>query len=221
MTDFSQCGEQEYILANTPETGRFLDIGSWHPTIFSNVRALFERGWSGLMIEPAPGPFINILRACSQCGDVPSELYGERKAKACEKCGGIRYGDDPRLTLICGAVGFERGLVSIHATDDALSTSDDANFNKWKAIGGFYGSFLAPVITLEDLFNQFGGDFQFVNIDVEGASVDLFKRLLQLGPRPNCIVVEHDSRVVECADAAQAAGYRQVHLNGTNVVYAL
>lgn len=216
---FSQFGEQPFILANTPLKGKFLDIGAWHPTIFSNTRALFDQGWSGVLIEPSPGPFLNLVRACSNCGDVPLELYGERKERLCEKCGSNRYGYDPRIVLICAAVGLDTGLVKLHITDDALSTSDEESYSKWEDKGGFFGTYYVPQITLEDIISQFG-PFDFVNIDSEGTSVDILYRLLKNPMLPKCICVEHNERMIEIAPWAEAAGYKIVHLNGTNLVLA-
>ena len=86
---YSQRDEEKYILEafDGKTDGRFLDIGAWHPTVFSNTRALIEMGWSGVMIEPSPGPFLNIVRACIGCGKIPPETHGERKASQCPSCG--------------------------------------------------------------------------------------------------------------------------------------
>ena len=191
---YSQYGEQEYILANTPEIGRFLDIGAWNAKDFSNTRALYERGWSGVMVEPSPEPFLGLLK---------------------------EYGNDERITLIQAAFGFERCCMKLHATADAVSTTDEASYEKWKNAAAFQGTFWTPTLTLYDLYNQFGvGGFNFINIDTEGSSVDVLRAILGTDLRPECICVEHDNRIVEASQAAEAAGYRQVHLNGTNVVYA-
>lgn len=194
ITRYSQQNEQDYILAHTPEIGRFLEIGAWNAKEMSNTRALYEAGWSGIMIEPSPLPFDGLLR---------------------------EYGNDERITLINGAVGFERGLGQIHVTADAVSTMDAGVHALWKDRGGYYGKFYTPRITLEDLFNQFGGDFDFVNIDAEGMSVELFLRLLKIGPRPACLCIEHDGKLVQAQMEAAAAGYRAVHVNDTNVVFAI
>ena len=222
MQSYSQYGEDRAIVELFGDhVGRFLDIGAWHPTVFSNTRALFERGWSGVMVEPSPGPFLNLLRACSSCGDVPLEFYGDRwKTVNCEKCGsGLRYGTDPRVTLILGAVGVEPCIVRLHATDDALSTSDHTNFEKWKGTGGFYGEFMTPVVTLSQIFNQLGG-FDFINFDAEGCSVELFVAMLGLGSYPTCVCLEHDGRSIEVQQLAARKGYRTVEINGTNLVLA-
>lgn len=218
---YSQNGEESAILAAFPDKtdGRFLDIGAWHPTDKSNTRALYERGWSGLLIEPSPGPFINLLRACQKCGAVPSELYGERKSMTCEKCGGGRYGADERLTLICAAVGLERGLMRLHATDDAVSTDNEEHYEKWKEVGGFFGQFLSPVLLLEDIFQQFGA-FDFVNLDAEGSSASLLIRMFDGGVFPTCVCVEHDNRTTELCELAIKHGYALKYCDGTNLVFA-
>jgi hypothetical protein len=230
---YSQQDEERFILGAfadyprilTEDTGapRFLDIGAWHPTIFSNTRALFEMGWSGVIIEPSPGPFINLMRACVQCGDVPAEVHVEVDGKMpvppmnCSKCGGSRYGDSERLTLILAGVGLEPGFVRMQATHDALSTSSDREYDKWKQVGGFYGHFQCPLITLEQIANQYGG-FDFINIDAEGVSCDLFLKALGLGWRPRCWCVELDhGREHEVALAATNAGYVS-HVTTGNIV---
>ena len=190
--DYSQFGEQPYILDALGETvGRFLEIGAYHPTQFSNTRALVDRGWSGVMIEPAPGPFLSLLR---------------------------EYGNDERFVLINAALGFHRNMTRLWATDDAVSTTQEANYEQWKPIGGFYGSFFTPVVTLFDVFNQFGGGYDFVSIDTEGTSVDVFHELLKTDALPMVVCVEHDGRSVECQQAAHGRGYTTVHINQTNLV---
>src|ERR1700744_1319086 len=178
--NYSQGEEQKHILAVAGAQGRFLDVGAFHATQLSNTRALYERGWSGGMVEPSPEPFLGLLRA---------------------------YGNDPRVRLICGALGTSRAIAKFHATADALTTSSEESYARWREAGGFYGSFYAPVIALEELLCQFG-DFDFVSIDTEGTSVGLFEEWLSRGRRPRCIWVEHDGRADECRSRAAAAGYR-------------
>lgn len=213
MNDYSQTGEQAAILKalgimiedtkaggnlidiRTLETkpGRFLDIGAWSATTFSNTRALFELGWSGIFLEPSPGPLKGLVEA---------------------------YGRDEHAVVIGAAVTVTEGLVALEVTDDAVTApAGSAEAGVWKERGGYYGTMLAPAISLQRLFDRFGGDFQMVSIDTEGTSVDLFVEMLRIGPRPRVVVVEHNDRIVEIANHAQNAGYTQVLLNGNNVVY--
>lgn len=60
---YSQFYEETFILKAVEkcEGSRFLDVGAFHPTDKSNTRALYEAGWSGVMIEPSPVPMRNLL----------------------------------------------------------------------------------------------------------------------------------------------------------------
>ena len=191
---YSQFQEDLEIVQHVPATGNLLDLGAWHPTEFSNSRLLIERGWTATLVEPSPEPFWTLFK---------------------------EYGKNPNVRLICAAIGMDRAFAKMHVTADAVSTLDLATFEKWKEAGGYYGEMWVPVFTLAEFFNQFGGDWHFVNIDVEGYSCDVFRALLDSGNRPACICVEHDGRDVEITQWARGAGYRQVLMNGTNVVFAL
>ena len=196
--NYSQGEEQKYILEHAGAVGRFLDIGAWHAKDLSNTRALYERGWSGVLVEPSPEPCLGLLK---------------------------EYGNEERISLVCACVGGMETFAQFHASADALSTSSQANFEKWRAVGGFYGRFYSPRIELGDLMERFG-EFDFISIDAEGSSVEIFSELLRL-PRfidgeglPRCICVEHDNRNVECLDMAKAHGYREVYFSGENQVFA-
>jgi FkbM family methyltransferase len=203
VKDYSQHQEQATILARfykgdlsagneafVGEPGRFLDIGAWHPTQFSNTRALFELGWSGVMFEPSPGPMLNLLDA---------------------------YGAEPRVTLVQACVSVEGGVAELMVTDDAVSTASIAEFIKWRDTAKFRGPVLVPSVTVADIGQRFGG-FDFVNIDAEGQSADIFLEFLRLGMYPNCVCCEHDSRQGQIIEAATAQHYQVVLANSTNLV---
>ena len=196
MTSYSQYAEDVAIVraVESVGVGRALDLGAYHPTTFSNTRALIEAGWGALLVECSPGPARELIKA---------------------------YADWPGVDVLVAAVGFDQGhLVEIHATDDAVSTSDASTHQKWAEAGGYYGKFLAPIITLEAINHLRGGAWDFINFDTEGTSVELFCRAIELGWRPKCACIEHDGRTVELAQHAQAAGYHITLLNGTNMVVA-
>ena len=200
---YSQFDEETYFLrslAGIP-VGRFLEIGAFNPTLYSNSRALYELGWSGVLVEPSPGPMSTLLKA---------------------------YGDDPRITLVQAMVTTRREwtgggggyLVKLEASDDAFSTDVRENFDKWRATKHFRGSIQVPVISLDYLLSFFPL-FDFISIDTEGTSVDLFAEMIRLYVRPRCVVVEHDLRFGDLDRAARIGGYRLLHENTTNRVYEL
>lgn len=197
---YSQFDEEQAILVHLethlkPWVGRFLDIGAWDPKCFSNTRALFERGWSGVLIEPSPGPLANLLK---------------------------EYGNEPRIEIVQACVGLNHGdLVKLRVTDDSITAvKDSATHQLWKEKGGYFADMTSLSIDWDHI-NLWWGGFQFVNIDAEGISVDLFHAMLTSGARPDCVCVEHDSRMNElCAVATdKGIGYRLLYSNGTNAVF--
>lgn len=200
-------GEEEAILKIFEGfSGRFLDVGAWIGTTFSNTRRLFELGWTGVLVEPAPGPMVQLLRTCSKCGASPGERYGERKAPTCE-CGGGRYGFDPRITLVQAPVAREPQLLHMWATDDALSTACEDQTKRWGNEGGYYGRVWVSVVTVDVLVSQFG-PFDFISIDAEGMNQEVFFSVPLAAMRPKAVIVEYSS----AGERAEMSNH--AHLNG-------
>jgi FkbM family methyltransferase len=193
-TLYSQQTEQTVILAAVGlRVGRFLDIGAWNPTDKSNTRALFERGWSGVMMEPSPGPLKNLL---------------------------LEYGYQSRVQIVSAAAAVtNEGVIRMRVSDDAVSTTEEAEYNKWKEKTPFLGTLVVPVLSVRDIILSFGA-FEFISIDTEGTSVDLFREFLRLRQVPACYCVEYNNRKTEAIAAASAAGYNVALENDTNLVFA-
>jgi len=194
LTNYSQNLEQQHILAACGSApGRFLEIGAFHPEVFSNTRALFLQGWGGVMIEPSPVPFANLEAAYKGVGSV---------------------------VLLNVAVVLEPvDSVRMWITDDAVSTTEQGNYDRWKNCAKFTGELEVPAVTLEQIYQRHG-EFDFVSIDTEGTSTDLALHLLKMGKLPKCLCVEHDNRLGEILWAAEPYGYRNLYASGENVVLA-
>jgi FkbM family methyltransferase len=190
---YSQTEEERHILSAVRgvDCGRFLDVGAFHPKNLSNTRALFESGWSGVMVEPSPGPMLSLM---------------------------LEYGDEDRISLMAGAVGVQKAITRFDVTSDALTTSSKDNYERWKDQGGFYGSFFVPMVTFPEIIRQFG-EFDFVSIDAEGTSVDLLHGLLATEMLPVCLCVEYDARGRECMDLAAKHGYHAIYTSSENIVF--
>lgn len=210
-------GEEEAILKIFGQfTGTALDIGAWVGTTFSNTRALYERGWKLVCVEPAPGPMVQLLRTCSNCGNSPGERYGERKQALCDSCQtNVRYGYDPRVTLIQAAVARERTMLRMYATDDALSTACESEVKKWGDVGGYYGRVWVPAITVNDIVNQFGA-FDFISVDCEGLNLEVFFSIPLEAMRPKAVICEYSSagQRAEMANRAHSAEYVEYFATG-------
>lgn len=190
-------------------TGRALDVGAWVATTFSNTRALYEHGWSLVLVEPSPLPFYYLLKSCTQCGNAPSCSCQDRKV----------YGYDERVILIHAAVSRERTLLRMHASDDALSTAHDPLAAEWGDSGGYYGRFWIPTLTVNDIGNQFG-PFDFISIDVEGMNREVFFSVPLEEMRPKAVCVEHSGKdLIEVQAHAHSLNYVTYYINGGNVIF--
>jgi len=202
--DYSQHGEQEIILktlgagkpGSTGPTRRLLDIGAWVPDTFSNTRALLDAGWEGVLVEPSPGPFKQLID---------------------------HYRDNPKVLLVQAVVGLYDGWVEFHDSGgDAVSSTDMAHVQRWKA--GFnvpYRAFNTWAISPATLFDRLGYNFEFINLDAEATSAKLFMllpfhRLDDL----RCVCVEHDNRGDEILQRAGEFGFKHVWHNNENLIIA-
>jgi hypothetical protein len=204
MTDYSQSGEQKYILKALgysqregemmigPPSGRLLDIGAWNAKTFSNSRALIELGWSAVLFEPSPGPLRGLVE---------------------------EYGSNPRVEVVGLPVETtvetiklvnSGKLMKLRITDDALSADvrNEQHFDKWKGYG-FFGTLSTTPVSLSFVLGTMG-PFDFVSIDTEGTSVDLFVELAHCPGRPRCVCVEHEERWDELREAAEIGHYKLV-----------
>jgi FkbM family methyltransferase len=67
---YSQFDEEEFILKFFAGfTGRFLDIGAFDGVSMSNTRALLERGWRGMLVEPLARNCVKLQENCAVFGD--------------------------------------------------------------------------------------------------------------------------------------------------------
>ena len=193
VEDFSLGGEQAHIIEafRGSPPGKFLDLGAFHPWLLSNTRALYLAGWSGVVVDVSPLSVRSLID---------------------------EYGKVSRVTVVQGAIGMNHGLVDLHSSDDAVTTSSDAMYERWGGTLQFNGKLTAAIITLEDIAAQFGA-FDFVSIDTEGTSFDLFRRAMELGWRPLCVCCESDDRPNEMQSMAYGYGYRRVFKSDENGVF--
>jgi FkbM family methyltransferase len=74
----SQIGQDKWVLIRmfpAVDNGFFLDVGSGHGTIGSNTKALEERGWSGICVDPFPTYMEG--RTCQMFKEVVSSKAGQ------------------------------------------------------------------------------------------------------------------------------------------------
>lgn len=192
---WSQNNEEQFIVeAFGDYVGRFLDIGASDGKTGSNTLALVERGWSGVLVEPSPRAFLKL-----------QELHG----------------DNPKLTLVHAAIGLNPRLEKFWDGPKALgyATTEEGNRAKWEHLCSFQRPFYVASLDLLDFLRQIDNPpFDFLSIDTEGTSVDLFLAYRFPATYPKVLCVEHDGRIPECIERANELRYEEVCRNAENMV---
>lgn len=196
MERYSQNFEQDSILEYFKENnnGKYLEIGSFHPTIFSNTRALYEKGWEGKLVEPSP---------------------------KCMKSLEDAYSNEPRITLIQAAITDSDGIITFYeASSDAIGSTDVSHKQKWeKGSGVKYTEITVKAISMSTLLKEHGSEIDFVNIDVEGTNYQLFSLIPDwFFDRLKMICIEHDGKNVEMENKLKTFGFRKILFNAENLI---
>ena len=191
----SQNDEEQVILEYFGEfRGTFYDIGAWDGKCLSNTYALLERGWAGVMVEPAPRSFVGLMENTEPFRD--------------------------RVQLVNAAITVEGGLRPFYdCKGDAVATLDIAHRDKWETHTGKMREMAVNTLSIKDLFATFGAA-EFINLDVEGTNAELFGHLPISLANVRMVCVEHDGHYPEMEAAAAQFGYQRLLLNGENLILA-
>jgi FkbM family methyltransferase len=189
---YSQGKEQDIILANTENKGRFLDIGAYDGITFSNTYALVEQGWSGVMVEPSPTIF-------------PKLLANMREKEI----------------MCCNSVitATNQGIIDFYdSRGDFLSTNVPEMFSKWPTAQ--FDKYQTKAVTITDLFHYYGMDFNFISIDVEGANWEILQSI-PFGWLSflNLLCIEFDDKSKEMERFMKDKGFGLIFRNGENMIF--
>lgn len=167
--------------------GYYIDIGGGHPVADNVSLWFYERGWSGIVVEPQ---------------DELARLYPRVR---------------PRDVIYQGLVGRQSGSAELYVFPrlHGLTTTVGANAEGSKVHGDDYHKVVMPMLTLADLCQKNGvGRIDFLKIDVEGAEADVIAGNDWSRFRPKVVVAEAIDPAT-CTPAYQAwetsllaAGYR-------------
>ena len=145
------------------QQGRYIDIGAYDPAVDSVTKHFYDRGWSGVNVEP-------ITR------------FHEKFVAA-----------RPRDWNINSAVGAAVGMVQFNEWGDSgLSTCcDTLDETCVKQMGFERSTYTVPMTTLAEITAQLGGlPVDFLKIDVEGAERDVLLGGEWRAFRPRVILLE-------------------------------
>jgi hypothetical protein len=77
MHDYSQSGQDDWVLSIIKHKGYFVDMGAYDGVKYSNTLRLEEAGWEGLCIEPNPENF-ELLWGNRKCRKANIAVTGHR-----------------------------------------------------------------------------------------------------------------------------------------------
>jgi hypothetical protein len=178
---------------------RFMDVGGFHPTIFSNTRILVEASWKGVYVEPAPSNFTGFLN---------------------------EYRMNHDIVLVNSAVAPVSTVANFYDSEgDALSSLSFKHAEFYHAAYQTrFRAYLTKTITWGELLDAIkieSEPISVLSLDVESLNKELFDLLPieRLLPHLRVFVVEHDGHVVAMLDKLSPFGFRQHHFNGENVIF--
>lgn len=198
---YSQRGEDQFLVNHFKGRGpgRFLDIGAADGKTFSNVRRLYETGWTGVLVEGSPLAFPALI---------------------------ANYPDPERAILILAVVvpytyNDDRGLLEpFHVSPDMVSSLSDEHRKKWSTAASFR-TVLAPQVSISGVLcapDVLGRYFDLISIDVEGSSGQLFAALPNDTLGAEVVIVEYDDAEAAITAEATRRGFRVAHKSEENLV---
>lgn len=179
------------------EKGFYVDIGAADPVELSVTRAFYDRGWSGINVEPL-------------------DEYFEKLNE-----------DRPRDINLKIAIGREAGVRTLHTIrETGLSTFDSDIAERHKSAGWESKQTIVPVLTLAKVLEDCAPPtVHFLKIDVEGAEREVLEGATFGRIRPWIILVEA-KEPLSTADTREtwerlvtAQGYEFAYFDGLNCFY--
>lgn len=190
---YSQYGEDEILKTLVKENGYFLEIGSYHPTIFSNTRFLVEQGWSGCYVDGSPSAILRFIE---------------------------EYKKNTSIKIVQALVGNKNSLFTFYdSLGDGISTTDETHMLKWNRSGSEFREIVTPMITFDTLMQVLPSRIDFINIDVEGQSADLAMTIDYDKCNTKVICIEHDNKIQQLINNLSLKGFSYYWNNGTNVIF--
>lgn len=179
------------------ERGFYVDVGAWSPVEDSVTKLFYDRGWSGINIEPVQ--------------HWHARLEQER----------------PRDVNLRVAAGARPGRTSIHVVGETgLSTVSDDLSAQYTYQGLKVADERVEIRTLDSVLDEFvRGDIHFLKLDTEGAEKDVLAGLDLARHRPWILVIESGAPGTQIESHAAwepgvlEAGYAMVYADGLNRFY--
>lgn len=195
MKKYSQNNEQHIIFQTFRQRkGTFLDLGAFDGISLSNVRALAELGWQGVMVEASPFVF--------------------EKLKS-------NYEDFDKVQLCNMAVGATTGILDFHDNHHAVGTLHASETERWKGNQQFK-TIEVPCMEINEFIDTVSTykTFDFISCDIEGEDLNVIRRMDFDALKTRLICVEWNGKDKFLYDKILLPfGFKLIHKNGENLIY--
>lgn len=195
---YSQNNEEQIILNYFGDfKGTFIDIGANDGITLSNTRALAERLWEGVLVEPSP------------------EAY-RRLRKNYERMNGFYF--------YPFALGETNGTTILHESGEhlgkgdiaLLSTLDESEKSRW--VGTSFSKTEVKVFRWKTFLNRLKiKKFDFISLDAEGLDLAILKQIDLTDVK--CLCVEFNGKQKE-EFVKLCDGFRLIGENAENLIFA-
>lgn len=202
---FSQKGEDLVIekILGDKKKGFYIDVGAHNPTVYNNTKRFYEKGWSGINIEPNPILFKRFKK--------------ERKR-------------DVNLNI---GIGKKSTVLSFYEINpDSLSTFSKSEKNAKINLGYTLShEYKIHVSTLKNVISKYvRNNIDFLSVDTEGWDLEVLQSNDWVRYRPRVVCVEtgdfgsmmegKKSNKKSKIDMFMAKNkYHEVYSNGLNSIY--
>jgi len=198
---YSQNAEEKIILDYFKDfTGTFCDLGANDGITFSNTRALAERNWKGVFVEPSPKAFEKLKSLYSGHKGFylyPFAINGHNGKAMLQESGSLCSPSDVGLVSTFHASEKARFDRSVNYAPVEVKTF------KWK-------TFLNRLTIKE---------FDFISLDVEGSELTILPDMDLSKTKMICL--EHNGKAeLKTEYEKYLEGFRLIYTSGENVIYA-
>jgi len=176
------------------ENGFYVDVGANHPSILSNTKMFYDRGWHGINIEPNP----LLLESFSK--ERPRDINLN-----------IGISDE------CGEMDFYRMSADTLSTFSKKSAIDSQGTYKEKIVDVIRVNVKPLSSVLEEYCSSKAIDF--MSIDVEGYDLIVLKSNNWDLFRPKILVIEINQDEGDIVRFIESVGYEIAYKNHTNALF--
>lgn len=197
---YSQNLEEKIILEYfRDQVGTFLDIGANDGITFSNTRALYERGWKGVMVEPSPKAFEKLKALYNGHKGFyiyPYAISDHNGKKMLQESGAL-----------CSA--SDVGLVSTFHAHEKARFDKSVSYTPVEVKSFRWKTFLNR-LTIKQ--------FDFVSMDCEGDELNILPEMDLVKTKAICL--EWNTKPeLKTEYEKYLSGFRLIYTSGENLIY--